>query len=349
MTNIAAYAALAPKKALEPFKITRREPGPHDVQIEILFSGVCHSDIHQAREDWGKALFPMVPGHEIVGKVSKVGASVKKYREGDLVGVGCFVDSCRTCESCKEGLEQYCEQGSTFTYNGVERDGKTPTFGGYSTRIVVNEDYVVRVSSKIPLHQAAPLLCAGITTYSPLRHWGVKKGQKVGVLGLGGLGHMAVKFAAAMGAEVTVFSTSESKRADAKRLGATDFVITKDPTVFAKLANRFDLIIDAVSAKHDLAPYLSCLRRDGNMVLLGVPDEASPLHPFPLIMGRRKLGGSLIGGIKETQEMLDFCAEKGIGADVEVIQMKDINEAYERMIRGDVKYRFVIDIAASFK
>jgi len=339
------YAAKDTKSMLGPFSFERREVGPHDVLIEITHCGVCHSDIHQARDEWGGSTFPMVPGHEIVGKVAKVGAKVTRFKAGDFAGVGCFVDSCRDCANCKEGNEQYCLKGMSGTYNGVERDGKTPTYGGYSSQIVVNEDYTLKISSKLPLHAVAPLLCAGITTYSPLRHWKVGKGHKVAVMGLGGLGHMAVKLAASMGAEVTVLSTSKSKEADARKLGAHHFALSSDASVLESLEGKFDFIVNAVSANHDLNPFLGLLKTNGTMVILGVPPKAPEVSAFALIMGRRSLAGSLIGGIRETQEMLDYCAEKGIVSDVEVIPMKEINTAYERMIRGDVKYRFVIDMA----
>jgi alcohol dehydrogenase (NADP+) len=339
------YAAKDTKSMLGPFSFERREVGPHDVLIEITHCGVCHSDIHQARDEWGGSTFPMVPGHEIVGKVAKVGAKVTRFKAGDFAGVGCFVDSCRECANCKEGNEQYCLKGMSGTYNGVERDGKTPTYGGYSSQIVVNEDYTLKISSKLPLHAVAPLLCAGITTYSPLRHWKVGKGHRVAVMGLGGLGHMAVKLAASMGAEVTVLSTSKSKEADARQLGAHHFALSSDTSVLESLEGKFDFIVNAVSANHDLNPFLGLLKTNGTMVILGVPPKAPEVSAFSLIMGRRSLAGSLIGGIRETQEMLDYCAEKGIVSDVEVIPMKEINTAYERMIRGDVKYRFVIDMA----
>jgi alcohol dehydrogenase (NADP+) len=344
MTKIKAYAAQAARSPLAPFEIARREPGDHDVAIEIAYCGVCHSDVHQARDEWGGSMFPMVPGHEIVGRVTRVGREVKNFREGDLAAVGCMVDSCRACAPCRRDLEQFCEKTAAFTYNGTEMDRKTPTYGGYSERVVVDERFTLRLSPKLDLARAAPLLCAGITTYSPLRHWQTKKGSRVGVVGLGGLGHMAVKLAAAMGAEVTLLSHSESKRADAKRLGAQEFALTSDEGTFAKLANRFDLVIDAVSAPHDLGKYLALLRVDGAMVLVGVPPEPVPMHAFPLIAGRRSLAGSLIGGIAETQEMLDFCAQREIVSDVEVIPIQKINEAYDRMVRGDVRYRFVIDM-----
>ncbi len=313
--------------------------------IDILYCGVCHSDIHQARDEWGGSIFPMVPGHEIVGTVVETGDHVSKWKKDDIVGVGCFVDSDRTCEACRAGEEQYCEGGMTLTYNGYERDGKTPTYGGYSTRITVDENYVLRIPDGIPLERAAPLLCAGITTYSPLKHFGVKAGDKLAVVGLGGLGHMAVKLGHAMGAHVTVLSHSPDKREDALRLGADDFLPTKDESVFKENAGRFNFIIDTVSAQHDYNAYLNLLRRDGVMIVVGVP-EATPVSAPSLIMKRRSLAGSLIGGIRETQEMLDFCAEHGVAADVEVIPIDQINEAYERMLKNDVRYRFVIDIAS---
>ena len=339
-----AYAAPAARAPLTPFTVDRREPGPHDVLIDILYCGVCHSDIHQAREEWGPALFPMVPGHEIVGTVAQVGNEVSRWKAGDTVGVGCFVDSCRQCEACRDGEEQYCASAS-FTYNGREQDGVTPTFGGYSTRITVDEKYVVRIPPGLPLDRTAPLLCAGITCYSPLRTFGVKKGDEVAIVGLGGLGHVGVRLAAAMGARVTVFSHSPAKRADALALGAADFVATNDPAVFAKHAERFDLVLDTVSASHDYSAYLGLLRRDKTMVLVGVPDP-TPISAFPLVVRRRRLAGSMIGGIRETQEMLDFCAAHGVLCDVEVIPIDRINEAWDRVVRSDVRYRFVIDIAS---
>jgi uncharacterized zinc-type alcohol dehydrogenase-like protein len=286
----------------------------------------------------------MVPGHEIAGSVKQVGSAVTRFKAGDFAGVGCFVDSCRVCASCKEGVEQYCDGHIVWTYNGFEKDQKTPTYGGYSSQIVVDENYALRISPKLPLAQAAPLLCAGITTYSPLNHFKVGPGQKVGIVGLGGLGHMGVKLAAAMGAEVTVFSTSEGKKADALRFGARDFVVTKDPKSMEPLAGRFDFILDTVSASHDLNAYLNLIRRDGTMAIVGVPEKPAAIHAFSLIMRRRKLAGSVIGGIRETQEMLDFCEKKNLTADIELIPMNRVNEAYERTIRGDVRYRFVIDM-----
>ncbi|MFV8256236.1 NAD(P)-dependent alcohol dehydrogenase [Bdellovibrio bacteriovorus] len=346
MIPVNAYAAYQSKEPLKPFKFERRDPGVDDVQIDIHFCGVCHSDLHQVRDEWGGSKFPMVPGHEIVGKVVKVGSNVKKFKIGDAVGVGCLVDSCRHCSSCDEGLEQYCENGSVGTYNSLEKDGKTVTQGGYSTQIVVNQDFVLSISPKLPLDKAAPLLCAGITTYSPLRHWKVGPGSKVAVMGLGGLGHMAVKLAAAMGAEVTVLSSSNKKKDDAHRLGAHDYAATSEKETFKKYNRKFDLIINTVSAPIDLGAHLQLLKRDGTMVLLGVPDKPEAIHAFPLIGARRSLAGSLIGGIAETQEMLDFCAAKGVTSDIELIAIDKINEAYERMLKGDVRYRFVIDIAS---
>jgi uncharacterized zinc-type alcohol dehydrogenase-like protein len=342
-----AYSAAEARAPLAPWTIERRAPGAHDVQIEIRYCGVCHSDIHQARGEWGGGIFPMVPGHEIVGHVGAVGSAVTRFKAGDTVGVGCFVDSCRECASCRDGEEQYCVNGMTATYNSMERKSRQPTYGGYSTRIVVDENYVLRVPASIPLDRAAPLLCAGITVYSPMRHYGVKAGDRLAVVGLGGLGHMGVKIARALGAHVTVLSTSPSKREDALKLGANDFAATGEPATFRKLAGQFDFILDTVSAAHDYNAYLNLLRRDGCMILVGMPDQPVPLSAAPLIMARRRLAGSLIGGIRETQEMLDFCAEHGVASDIELIPINRINEAYERMIMGDVRYRFVID-GASF-
>ncbi len=346
MTAVKAYAAEKADKPLGPFQIDRREPGADDVEIKILYCGVCHSDIHTARNEWGGTQYPVVPGHEIVGKVTRVGANVSKFKEGDTVGVGCFVDSCGHCESCKDDQEQYCENGHTQTYNSLSQDKKTITQGGYSSHIVVKESFVLSVSDKLPLEKVAPLLCAGITTYSPLKHWNVKPGDKLAVVGLGGLGHMAVKLAASMGAEVTMLSRSKSKEKDAQELGAHHFALTTEPETMKGLANTFDFIIDTVSAKHDYNDYLPLLRTNGVMILLGVPPTPSEVPAFPLIMGRRSLVGSLVGGIKETQEMLDYCAEKGITSDVEMINIDQINEAYERTLNADVKYRFVIDMAS---
>jgi len=345
MLKTPAYAAASARSPLAPFSIERRQPGPRDVLIDILYCGVCHSDIHQVRDEWGGSIYPMVPGHEIIGTVVQVGSEVTKWRLGETVGVGCFVDSCRECEACQAGEEQYCGRGASFTYNCHEQDGKTPTYGGYSTRMTVDEAYVLRIPPGIPLERAAPLLCAGITTYSPLRHFGMKSGDHVAVVGLGGLGHMGVKLAKAMGAKVTVLSHSPGKRDDALHLGADDFIATRDTGVFSESAGRFDFILDTVSAHHDYNAYLNLLRRDGTMVLVGLPDP-TPLAAAPLIFRRRRLAGSLIGGIRETQEMLDFCAEHGVAADVEVISIQQVNEAYERMLRSDVRYRFVIDIGS---
>jgi uncharacterized zinc-type alcohol dehydrogenase-like protein len=346
MPSTKAYAAQSATTPLAPFEAPRRDVGEHDVLIDIAFCGVCHSDVHQVRDEWGGSKYPMVPGHEIVGRVTKVGRSVARFREGDLAGVGCMVDACRTCPSCEAGLEQFCQQGAAMTYNGTLMDRKTATYGGYSKRIVVDERFVLALAPGVDLAAAAPLLCAGITTYSPLRHWKVSRGQRVGVVGLGGLGHMGVKLAAAMGAEVTVLSTSRSKEADARRLGANAFALTSERATFKRLAGHFDFLLDTISAPHDLNAYLGMLKVDGAMVLVGVPPTAEPVNAFSLIGGRKTLAGSLIGGIAETQEMLDFCAEHRIGADVEVIPIQSINEAYDRMVKGDVRYRFSIDLSS---
>lgn len=346
MIQVKAFAAYDAETPLKPFEFERKDVGPNQVQIEILYSGVCHSDIHTAKGDWGPAIYPLVPGHEIVGRIIKTGENVTKFSEGQLAGVGCFVDSCRKCASCKEGEEQFCEEGMTGTYNSYERGTNIPTYGGYSTTITVDQDYVLHVSEKLDLRGVAPLLCAGITTYSPLRYLKVGKGHKVAVLGLGGLGHMAVKFASSFGAEVTMLSTSPSKEADAKSLGAHNFALTTDPATVASLANTFDVIINTVSAKHDYNTYLNMLNKNGTMVIVGVPPAGEPLNAFSMIMKRRSIMGSLIGGIKETQEMLDYCAEHNITSDVEIIDMNYINEAYDRMNKSDVKYRFVIDMAS---
>ncbi len=345
MSSTRSYAAQSANALLTPWTIDRRDPKPHDVQIEILYCGVCHSDLHFARNDWGMTIYPVVPGHEIVGRVIAVGDHVKKFKIGDMAGIGCLVDSCRECDNCKEGLEQYCSGGAVFSYNGNEKDGSGNTYGGYSKQILCHEDFVLHISEKQPLEAIAPLLCAGITTYSPLRHWKVGKGQRVGVVGLGGLGHMGVKLAVSMGAEVTMLSHTASKAEDAKRLGAHKFVLTTDEEQARSVANYFDFILDTVSAEHDYNFYLGMLRTNGTMVCVGVPPPAPPVAAFNLIFQRRSLAGSLIGGIAETQEMLDYCAEHNIVSDVEVIAMKDINEAYERMLNGDVRYRFVIDMA----
>jgi uncharacterized zinc-type alcohol dehydrogenase-like protein len=343
MIQTKGYAAHSAKDALVPFSFERRSPKPDDVVIEIAYCGICHSDIHTARSEWGPAKYPCVPGHEIVGKVIAVGKKVKKFKVGDLAGVGCLVDSCGKCPSCKSHEEQFCQNGGVFTYNSLEKDGKGYTMGGYSSHITVKQDFVLKIKKGLALERVAPLLCAGITTYSPLKRYGTKKGKKVGVVGLGGLGHMAVKIAKAMGAEVTVFSTSPHKEKDAKKLGAKNFVLTKDPKNFAPLAGKLDLIIDTVSAQHDFSAYLSTLKIDGSHILVGVSPEPNQVAAMALVFGRKNLTGSLIGGIKETQEMLDFCARKKVLADIELIPAKQINEAYEKTIKGQVKYRFVID------
>ena len=344
MLQTKGYAAKAADKQLEPFDFERREVGADDILIEIQYCGVCHSDIHQARNEWGNSSFPMVPGHEITGRVAKIGADVTKFNEGDFAGVGCFVDSCGKCENCAADVEQFCQVHTVSTYNGTEMDEKTPTYGGYSNQIVVKADYALKITDEKNLAGIAPLLCAGITTYSPLRKFGVKEGSKVGVVGLGGLGHMGVKLAVAMGAEVTVFSTSPSKEEDAKKLGAHHFVVTKDAENMKPLRGQFDFILDCVSADHDLNMYLNLLKLNGAMVIVGIPETPAPVHAFSLIGNNRTLAGSGIGGIKETQEMLDYCAEKGITSDIEIIDIKDIENAYERTVKGDVRYRFVIDM-----
>ena len=339
------YAARDAASPLAPFEFQRRDLRELDVRIDVQYCGVCHSDLHQARNEWRNTLYPVVPGHEIVGRVAEVGTGVTRFKVGELVGVGCLVDSCRTCESCEEGLEQYCENGFVGTYNGNDRVSGEVTFGGYSTQLVVDEAFVLRVPDNLDAAAAAPLLCAGITTYSPLRTWGAGPGKKVGIVGLGGLGHMGVKIAHAMGAHVVLFTTSPSKIEDGKRLGADEVVISKDPEQMAKHANSFDLIVNTVAAQHDLNPFIELLKRDGTLTLVGAPEHDHPSpQVFNLIMKRRRLAGSLIGGIAETQEMLDFCGKHGITSDVEMIKMQDINAAYERMLKSDVKYRFVIDI-----
>ena len=339
------YVAKKAGSVLEPWDFQRRDLNPRDVQLDILYCGVCHSDLHQVRDEWGNGIFPMVPGHEIIGKVIKTGSKVQKFKVGDLVGVGCLVDSCRECDNCQHGLEQYCTNGHSQTYNSYEQDKKTPTYGGYSNLIVVHEDFVLHVSDQLPIEGVAPLLCAGITTYSPLKHWKVGKGHKVAILGLGGLGHMAVKFASSFGAEVTMLSTSPAKEADAKRLGAHKFVLTTNEESVNAVKGYFDFIVDTVSAPHDYNLYLSLLNTDGVHICLGAPPAPTEIMGFNLIMGRRSLVGSLIGGLPETQEMLDYCAEHKIVSDVEVIEMKYIDKAYDRMLKGDVHYRFVIDMA----
>ncbi|AZP20044.1 NAD(P)-dependent alcohol dehydrogenase [Streptomyces aquilus] len=344
MTTVAAYAAPAAKAPLERTSIERRPVGEFDVLIDIKFAGICHSDIHQAREGWGEAIFPMVPGHEIAGVVSEVGPGVTKYTVGDRVGVGCLVDSCRECDNCKAGLEQYCTGGNVGTYNAVGKDGE-PTYGGYSEKIVVDENFVVRIPDGLSLDEAAPLLCAGITTYSPLKHWNAGPGKKVAILGMGGLGHMGVKIAHALGAEVTVLSQSLRKKDDGLKLGADHYYATSDEATFKELAGTFDLILSTVSAPLNLDAYLSLLKTDGAFVNVGAPEEPVKLNLFSVIGGRKTLAGSGIGGIQETQEMLDFCAEHGFGAEIELISASEINEAYERVLASDVRYRFVIDTA----
>ncbi len=346
MSTALAYAAFDEKSPLGPYSFERREVGEKDVQIEILYCGICHSDIHQARGEWGNSNFPMVPGHEIVGKVTKVGSKVTKFQVGDYAGVGCMVDTCRECAPCKAGEEQFCEVQVCFTYNSTEMDKVTPTQGGYSDHIVTDEAFVLKVDGNQPLDGVAPLLCAGITTYSPLRRFGVTKGTKVAIVGLGGLGHMGVKLAVSMGADVTVLSTSPEKEKDARELGAHHFVVTKDPEQLEALARSFDFILDTVSASHDLNSLLKLLRLDGALVLVGIPDKAAEVVAPLLVFQRLTLTGSMIGGIKETQEMLDYCAEHNITSDVEVIPIDQVNEAYERTVKGDVHYRFVIDLAS---
>ena len=343
--HVHGYAAHSPTDDLTPYRFERREPRADDVAIEILYCGVCHSDIHNARNDWGHAVYPMVPGHEIIGRVLSVGSSVTGFKPGEHVGVGCMVDSCQHCEACEHGLEQYCAEGSTYTYNGTDRHDHTPTYGGYSDKIVVSDKFVLKVPDGLDLAGAAPLLCAGITTFSPLRHWKIGKGSKVAVIGLGGLGHMGLKLAKAMGAEVTLLTRSPGKEQDARRLGADKIVLSTNKGQMAEVIGHFDLIIDTVPYIHDINPYLPTLAIDGTLVLVGY---LGPLDPFlnsvPMIMGRKSVAGSLIGGIKETQEMLDFCGKHGITSDIEVIKIQEINAAFERMLKSDVKYRFVIDM-----
>lgn len=341
-----AYAAQSASTSIASFSITRRDPQLKDVEIDILFCGVCHSDLHQARNEWHNTVYPCVPGHEIIGRVVRVGSDVTKFKVGDVAAVGCMVDSCRSCPSCRSGLEQYCENFPTFTYNSEDKISGGHTFGGYSEKIVVDEAFTLKVSEKLDLAATAPLLCAGITTYSPLRHWQVGKGQKVGVVGLGGLGHMGVKFAHAFGAHVVLFTTSPGKTQDALRLGADEVVVSKIPEEMARHRNSFDFILDCVSADHDINAYLSLVKRDGTLVLVGAPENPMPVAAFNLIMPRKQFAGSGIGGIAETQEMLDFCAEHGITSDIEMIRIDQVNEAYDRLLKGDVKYRFVIDMAS---
>lgn len=344
--EVKAFGTEAADASLQQLNIRRRSPRPHDVEIEILYCGVCHSDLHTARNEWHGTIYPCVPGHEIVGKVVAVGTHVTKFKTGDMAAVGCMVDSCRECEYCKEGLEQYCEEGNTGTYNSPDKFLGTQTYGGYSESIVVNENFVLRVPENLDLPATAPLLCAGITTYSPLKHWSVGPGKRVGVVGLGGLGHMGVKLAKAMGAEVIVFTTSQSKVEDAKRLGAHDVVLSKDEEQMQRYANKLHFVLDAVSAQHDINAYLSLLRVDGSLALVGAPEHPLPVAAFSLIPYRRSFAGSMIGGIAETQEMLDFCGEHNIVSDIEMINIQQINEAYERLLKGDVKYRFVIDMGS---
>ncbi|MCJ2060086.1 NAD(P)-dependent alcohol dehydrogenase [Methylobacterium sp. J-048] len=346
MFQCTGYAAQTAETPLAPFSFERRDPGPSDIEIAIVYCGVCHSDLHTVRDEWGGTLYPCVPGHEIVGRVARVGAEVTTFKPGDLAGVGCMVASCRECASCREGLEQYCEPGFTGTYNGPEPQTGGHTFGGYSSHIVVDSHFVLRIPENLDLAGVAPLLCAGITTYSPLRHWKVGPGQKVGIVGLGGLGHMGLKLAHAMGAQVTLFTTSPGKEADAKRLGADAVVISKDADAMAAQGESFDFILDTVAAEHDINAYLALLKRDATLVQVGAPEKPLPMQVFSVIWRRRNFAGSLIGGIAETQEMLDFCAEHGITSDIEMIPIDQIETAYARMLKSDVKYRFVIDMAS---
>jgi alcohol dehydrogenase (NADP+) len=346
MTTTLGYASQTAASPLAPFSFERRPPGPRDVQIDILYCGVCHSDLHQVRNEWHNTVYPCVPGHEIVGKVTTVGDQVRKFKVGDIAAIGCLVDSCRECPSCREHLEQFCEIGPIFTYNSPEKQTGGTTYGGYSNMIVADEDFVLQVPQNLNLAAVAPLLCAGITTYSPLRRWNVSKGQKVGIVGLGGLGHMAVKFANAFGANVVLFTTSPGKSEDAKRLGAHEVVVSRNEAEMQVHARSFDFIIDTVSAQHDLNAYLNLLKRDGTMVLVGAPEQPLPVASFSLSFQRRQLAGSLIGGLAETQEMLDFCGKHGITSDIEKINIQQINEAYDRLLKSDVKYRFVIDMAS---
>ena len=349
MSKCKGYAAMKANDLLGPFSFERREPREHDVVIDIKYCGICHSDIHQARDEWSdyqdECIFPMVPGHEIAGVVAAVGKSVTKYKMGDKVGVGCYVDSCRNCPECRQGLEQYCTVGTIWTYNGRDKEG-TPTYGGYSDRIVVDENYALRMPENLPLEACAPLLCAGITLYSPLKHWNAGPGKKVAIVGMGGLGHMGVKLAHALGAEVTVLSQSLSKQADGKRFGASHYYATSDPETFTKLAGTFDLVINTVSATLDWNQYLNLLKLDGTMVVVGLPEKDIPVGAFSLTAHRRSLAGSQIGGIREIQEMLDFCGKHGVACDIEMVPIQKVNEAYERVLKSDVRYRFVIDMAS---
>ncbi len=345
--HVSGYATQSAKDNLAPLRFERREPRVNDVVIEVLYCGVCHSDLHQARNDWNNSIYPMVPGHEIIGRVTSVGSKVTRFKPGDQVGVGCMVDSCQHCAACEQGLEQYCEDHHTLTYNDIDRHDRMPTFGGYSEKIVVSDKFVLKVPDGLDLAGAAPLLCAGITTWSPLRHWKIGKGSKVAVIGLGGLGHMGLKLAKAMGAEVTLFTRSPDKEQDARRLGADRIVLSTNEGQMGAVKGRFDLIIDTVPYVHDINPYLSTLSLNGTLVLVGYLGKLEPmLNTIPLIIGRKSVAGSVIGGIAETQEMLDFCGEHDITSDIEVIRIQDINEAYERMLKSDVKYRFVIDMAS---
>ncbi|PWC13644.1 hydroxyacid dehydrogenase [Brenneria roseae subsp. americana] len=347
MQNVRGFAALDSTSPLVPHQFVRRDPRENDVVIDIVYCGVCHSDIHMARNEWKNSLYPIVPGHEIIGKVVSVGKAVDRFKAGDWVGVGCMVDSCQQCDACDEGLEQYCEEGPTLTYGGFDRHDSLPTFGGYSERIVVSDKFVLSMPEALDMKSAAPLLCAGITTYSPLKHWNVGPGDNVAIVGLGGLGHMGLKFAKALGANVTLFTRSPGKEQEARRLGADRVVISTDPTQMESVINHFDIILDTVPMQHDLNPYLTTLKRDGTLILVGLIEPIEPtVHSAPLVMGRKAIAGSLIGGIEETQEMVDFCAEHGISCDVEMIDMQDINTAYERMLKSDVHYRFVIDMAS---
>ncbi len=344
MTKIKAYSAASKEADLKPFEIERRAVLDDDVKIDILYCGVCHSDLHQVRNDWKNSVYPVVPGHEIIGKVLDVGKNVSKFKKGDLVGVGCMVDSCHTCSACKDDLEQFCENGATFTYNSKDKHLGGHTYGGYSESVVVDKEFVLRVPDNLDPKAAAPLLCAGITTYSPLAHWGVKKGDKVGVIGLGGLGHMGVKFAHAMGAHTVMITTSPSKSDDAKSLGANEVLISKDQDQMKKHAGSFDFLLNTIPVGHDMNPYANLLKRDATMVIVGAVEPLDPLHGGSLIMGRKRIAGSLIGGIKETQEMLDFCGEHNVVSDIEMIDIQNINTAYDRLQKSDVKYRFVIDM-----
>jgi len=347
VTNVSGYAAHSKQDRLAPWNFQRRDPRSDDVMIDILFCGVCHSDVHNVRDDWGNAVYPMVPGHEIIGRVASVGSTVTRFKVGESVGVGCMIDSCQHCKPCLRGLEQYCDEGSAYTYNGLDRHDHTPTYGGYSENIVVSDKFVLKVPDGMELKGAAPLLCAGVTTWSPLRHWNVGKDSQVAVVGLGGLGHMGLKLAKALGADVTLFSRSPGKEVDARRLGADRIIISTDAAQMGEVKGRFDLIIDTVPMLHDINPYVPTLALGGTLVLVGYLGDLDPmLNTAPMVMGRKSVAGSLIGGVKETQEVLDFCGRHGITADVEVIRIDEINEAYERMLRSDVKYRFVIDMAS---